>query len=218
MPLDAFFTASAEDDADIPWGLKIIALYRDLYEREFKFVARDSNRVALFEDDPAADAFIEAAFGAFPRTGFLAPLRDAYVQAFAPKNMPPTAASWRTVFDDRYRFPLSFTFTALRSDGTDLRMRFRTRARAEIVQQQMISNACRTDVQSLIGEAAALSEDDVTDKKFQLEDKKRRLAQHMFELTSTKRLDQAKADYQKTKSDVARLVKNRERSGAPYPN
>ena len=61
-------------------------------------------------------------------------------------------------------------------------------------------------VQSLIGSAAELAEDDVTDKKFQLEDKKRKLAQEMFELTSSKRLDQVKAKYFKKKADVANLV------------
>ena len=61
-------------------------------------------------------------------------------------------------------------------------------------------------VQSLIGSAAELAEDDVTDKKFQLEDKKRKLAQEMFELTSSKRLDQVKAKYFKKKADLASLV------------
>jgi molecular chaperone DnaK len=62
-------------------------------------------------------------------------------------------------------------------------------------------------VQSLIGEGAGLSEDDVTDKKFQLEDKKRRLAQEMFELTSSKRLDQARGAYKEARAEVAQLVK-----------
>ncbi|ARV17814.1 Chaperone protein DnaK [Curvibacter sp. AEP1-3] len=61
-------------------------------------------------------------------------------------------------------------------------------------------------VQSLIGSAAELAEDDVTDKKFQLEDKKRKLAQEMFELTSSKRLDQVKAEYHSKKTEVAALV------------
>lgn len=62
-------------------------------------------------------------------------------------------------------------------------------------------------VQDLIGSAAELAEDDVTDKKFQLEDQKRKLAQEMFELTSGKRLTLVKAAYQETKSEVAKLVK-----------
>lgn len=61
-------------------------------------------------------------------------------------------------------------------------------------------------VQSLIGSAAELTEDDVTDKRFQLEDQKRRLAQQMFELTAGKRLIQIKTEYQETKSEVAALI------------
>ena len=61
-------------------------------------------------------------------------------------------------------------------------------------------------VQNLMGEVAELSDDDVTDKKYQLEDKKRELAREMYELTSGKRLDQARKEYQEAKSDVAQLV------------
>ena len=63
-------------------------------------------------------------------------------------------------------------------------------------------------VQTLIGTAADLAEDDVTDKRFQLEDQKRKLAQQMFELTSGKRLNQVKAAYQEAKSEVAELVRD----------
>lgn len=63
-------------------------------------------------------------------------------------------------------------------------------------------------VQTLIGTAAELAEDDVTDKRFQLEDQKRKLAQQMFELTSGKRLNQVKAAYQEAKSEVAELVRD----------
>ena len=62
-------------------------------------------------------------------------------------------------------------------------------------------------VQTLIGTAAKLAEDDVTDKRFQLEDQKRKLAQQMFELTSGKRLNQVKAAYQEAKSELAELVR-----------
>lgn len=62
-------------------------------------------------------------------------------------------------------------------------------------------------VQELIISAGEISEDDVTDKKFQLEDKKRKLAQNVFELTSGKRLDQAKAAYTQAKSEIQALVR-----------
>lgn len=62
-------------------------------------------------------------------------------------------------------------------------------------------------VQELIGSAADLASDDVTDKKFQLEDKKRKLAQSMFELTSGKRADQARVNYAEIKSKVQAIVR-----------
>ncbi len=62
-------------------------------------------------------------------------------------------------------------------------------------------------VQSLIINAGEISEDDVTDKKFQMEDQKRKLAQNVFELTSSKRLDQAKIAYQEAKSEVQSLIR-----------
>ena len=63
------------------------------------------------------------------------------------------------------------------------------------------------EVQSLSSEVTGLTDDDVTDKKFQLEDRKRRLAQGVFALTSSKRLDQARAAYQQTHGEVAELVR-----------
>jgi len=63
------------------------------------------------------------------------------------------------------------------------------------------------EVQALKSEAAVLTEDDVTDKKFQLEDRKRRLAQSVFALTSGKRLDQARVAYSQTHSEVSELVR-----------
>lgn len=61
-------------------------------------------------------------------------------------------------------------------------------------------------VQGLFAEADALTSDDVTDDRFKLEDKKRRLAQEMFQLTSSKRLDAAKAEYLDAKQSVSALV------------
>jgi molecular chaperone DnaK len=64
-----------------------------------------------------------------------------------------------------------------------------------------------TNVETLMGDAASLKEDDVTDKKFQLDDTKRRLAQDMFELTSGKRLDQARLAYEEARAEVSQLVR-----------
>ena len=66
----------------------------------------------------------------------------------------------------------------------------------------------KDQVQGLISESGALSDDDVTDDRYKLEDKKRRLAQEVFQLTSSKRLDAAKTEYLDAKHLVSTLVKN----------
>jgi molecular chaperone DnaK len=48
----------------------------------------------------------------------------------------------------------------------------------------------------------------MTDDRFKLEDKKRRLAQEVFHLTSSKRLDAAKVDYLDAKQSVTTLVQD----------
>ncbi|KAB0265537.1 Hsp70 family protein [Microvirga brassicacearum] len=61
-------------------------------------------------------------------------------------------------------------------------------------------------VHELMSECGSLSNDDVTDDRYKLEDKKRRVAQEVFELTASKRLDTAKAAYASAKQEVAVLV------------
>lgn len=63
-------------------------------------------------------------------------------------------------------------------------------------------------VQGLMGELAELKDDDVTDKKYQFDNRKRELACTMYELTSGKRLELARGDYQNAKSDCAKLVQD----------
>jgi molecular chaperone DnaK len=62
------------------------------------------------------------------------------------------------------------------------------------------------EVQALISGSGALTSDDVTDDRFKLEDKKRHIAQELFELTASKRLDAAKSTYADVKPAVAMLV------------
>lgn len=62
-------------------------------------------------------------------------------------------------------------------------------------------------VEEVMAAASALAEDDVTDQKFQIEDRKRKLAQEIFELTSSKRLEKAKADYVKEREELSVLVR-----------
>ncbi len=61
-------------------------------------------------------------------------------------------------------------------------------------------------VQDLVNSSGNLSDDDVTDDRFKIEDQKRKIAQEMFAATSGKRVDTAKALYQETKKEVAAIV------------
>jgi len=63
-----------------------------------------------------------------------------------------------------------------------------------------------TKVQDLIVSAGTLSDDDVTDDRYKIEDQKRKIAQEMYAATSSKRSDIAKSSYQESKREVAELV------------
>src|SRR6266702_5951570 len=118
MPLDAFFNPHRDRDSRMPFGLNIFGLYKDLYEREFKFVPRHNHRIALFESGSSVDdAFVEAAFGGFPKSGPLEPLAQAYVDAFDPEKLIPNAVNWVKVHKDGFQVPLHFTIRGLRRDS-----------------------------------------------------------------------------------------------------
>lgn len=58
----------------------------------------------------------------------------------------------------------------------------------------------------VMSEVAGLPVDDVTDQKYQLEDKKRELAREFYDLISDKRLEAARKDYHEARVDAVRIV------------
>ncbi len=62
-------------------------------------------------------------------------------------------------------------------------------------------------VQELQGEAVLLTLDDVTDNKYKLEDRKRRIAQELHQATSTKRIERLRAEYVEVRDSVSETVK-----------
>ncbi|MEQ9466453.1 MAG: Hsp70 family protein [Ekhidna sp.] len=66
----------------------------------------------------------------------------------------------------------------------------------------------KTDMDSVSEEAERLSDDDVTDKRYQLEDKKRKIAQEIDSATRHKRLQIAMAHYQETKEECRQLIED----------
>jgi molecular chaperone DnaK len=62
------------------------------------------------------------------------------------------------------------------------------------------------EVQELLLDAGNLSEDSITDDKFKLEDKKRKVAQRLHQITSSKRLEQSKSNYKEVKQTIGEIV------------
>jgi len=62
-------------------------------------------------------------------------------------------------------------------------------------------------VQELQGEAVLLTIDDVTDNKYKLEDRKRRIAQELHQATSTKRIERLRAEYVEVLDSANKIVK-----------
>jgi len=66
----------------------------------------------------------------------------------------------------------------------------------------------KKDMEYVSVEAENLADDDVTDKRYQLEDKKRKIAQEIDSATKDKRLQNAIETYHKSKSECDSLIEN----------
>lgn len=109
-PLIMLLETAARRGSNPPVGLGIIGVYKALYEREFKFVARHDHRVAQFKDGaPEDEPFLDAVCGGFPRTGMLEPLEHAYRDSFAPQMLKANAKNWIKALQEGLSFPLHFT-------------------------------------------------------------------------------------------------------------
>ena len=62
-------------------------------------------------------------------------------------------------------------------------------------------------VLELQGEVMLLALDDVTDNRYKLEDRKRKIAQELNQLTSGKRVERLRIEYQTARGEVAEIVK-----------
>lgn len=113
--IDEYFKAETRRRS-IPFGSNIVGVYKELYEREFKFVRRRESRVAIFNPEGSDDHFTEAAFGAFPTIGPLEVLSNAYVESFDPVQLVPNAESWLRVVREGFRLPLNFTREGIKRD------------------------------------------------------------------------------------------------------
>ncbi len=64
----------------------------------------------------------------------------------------------------------------------------------------------KKEMESISDETESLTSDDVTDKRYQLEDKKRKIAQEIDSATKNKRIQQVKAHYFETKEECEKML------------
>lgn len=69
-----------------------------------------------------------------------------------------------------------------------------------------ILSRLKKDMESVSEETESLTSDDVTDKRYQLEDKKRKIAQELDSATKDKRMQQVKSHYFETKDECEKVL------------
>lgn len=109
VPLSAFVDELPEYRNDVPMGTSMVHVYRHLYDKEFKFVPRHDQHIALLRSRPDDAAFVDVACGGFPTFGLLSGLGQAYIEAFEPKLLRATPKNWSDAWSVGSRFPLWFT-------------------------------------------------------------------------------------------------------------
>ena len=109
VTLDEFVTLEDGRRPEFAFGLNIFDLYRDLYNKEYKFEPRHKRNVFLFEGRSESSAFLEAASGTFPREDELSFIRQGYLDAFEPAIRAPNADNWIAALRTSAAGPLSFT-------------------------------------------------------------------------------------------------------------
>lgn len=86
VKLDDVFSGGREEH--FHFGLNVIHLYRNLYEREFQFVRRHPTKmIQPTTSDKAASLFLAACFGDFPSDEEFNYLREGYKDAFDPSDV-----------------------------------------------------------------------------------------------------------------------------------
>lgn len=129
--------------------------------------------------------------------------RDLRVQAY----INPSGPEFSQVFNTTYR---EVPVKALREEIEMLDSRLE-REKAEALGNENYEvleklKKLSDSVQELQGEAMLLTLDDVTDDRYKLQDKKRKTAQELNQLTAGKQLERLRSDYQSAKDEVTATV------------
>jgi hypothetical protein len=88
-------------------GLNVFGIYKELYQKEFKFVRRHKHGIALVQ--PKEDGFklfTSCIFGCFPRKKSLSYIEKGYQDAFDPEQISLDPGQLAKIYKKRYSSPL----------------------------------------------------------------------------------------------------------------
>lgn len=96
-----------EGAATLSVGVDMATVYRHLYRTEYQFQRHDTPRLVDFDaGEPVGEAFFEAAYGMFPRSGKTT--TQAAYRSLGPETALPTVDAWRLIESERRRCPLDY--------------------------------------------------------------------------------------------------------------
>ena len=109
IPLDALLACRSDrDESELEFGLGIVDVLRDIYEREQRFQLRDA-RPAYLVKRRAGTALVEAVFGLYPDDGPSSYFTRGYVDVFKPAVVEATPDIWKKVYIEGGAAPLRLT-------------------------------------------------------------------------------------------------------------
>ena len=95
-------------ESELEFGLGIVDVLRDIYEREQRFQLRDA-RSAYLVKRHAGTALVEALFGLYPDDGPSSYFARGYVDVFKPDAVEATPDIWKKVYIEGATAPLRLT-------------------------------------------------------------------------------------------------------------
>jgi len=104
-------------------GLNVFGVYKELYQKEFKFVRRHKHSIILVQ--PKEDRFklfASCVFGSFPQEKSLSYIEKGYRDAFDPKNITLDSSQLKEIYNSPYGSPLDIgceNIDVLKSDRAD---------------------------------------------------------------------------------------------------
>lgn len=129
--------------------------------------------------------------------------RDLIVSAYVAMS----EQEFKEVFNPKARhLPVKQLVTEINDLNNKIEAELNEATETEAYETAKVLKEIRTQIVEVQQQAQKLSADDTTDKKYQLEDKKQKLAQELENATKDKALAKAKAEYLETKTTCVGLV------------